>query len=852
MKMPATAGTWIENASAMTELRHALRRLARTPVFALAATLTLSLAIGANSTVFALLNGVVISPLPFPDANRLIELEHGSDVIRIASGIGLTSGMYYQFARAGPLQGLAIYRLGDSTLVSEGRPERISIARTTADLSVVLQVAPHVGRWFTEAEATPGGPAVAVLSYGFWVRRFGADPAVVDRSDTLDGVPTQIVGVMPESFTFPQPLTAAWVPARVSRAMGFAVPFGYRGVARTKPGVTLDAVRAELNTLIADLPNAYPGDRTVLGLGAARGGLYSTALPLKDATIGSVGNGLWVLLTAMALLLLVACANIGNLVLVRAEGRQREITVRRALGASLADVATFFLSESLLLAAIGVAGGLAIASAALSALVANGPATLPRLHEVRIDAVTVAFTVALGLAASAAFGLIPLLRSLTFTGGLRDAGRGTTASARQHRTRHVLMAGQVAVALALLVGAALMARSYDRLRAIDLGFTPGSALTFRVGLPERDYPSRAAAMKAHRAILERLEREPGVERVSASTGLPLADACFGNTIIVRGQSAASGAAVPVARLCAASEGYVSAMRMRLLRGRDLTRADIDDGRTNVLVNEAFVKSVLGGADPIGRQVRSSAPPPPDARTVDGAAEWNGAPPWLTIVGVVANTPFETLVERTREAVVYMPLSIAGGPDIPSRALLGPSISAATYVVKSSVAPGTLTAAVQRAVHDVDSSLAVAQVATLQAIVDRGAAQMALTMTLLVIAAAVALAIGLIGIYGVIAYVVSQRRNEIGVRLALGAAPRAVVAMIVRQGATVALSGVAAGLALAAGGSGVLASLLFGVTPHDPVVFAGAGTLMSAVALVACCIPARRAARVNPADALRAE
>ena len=436
--------------------------------------------------------------------------------------------------------------------------------------------------------------------------------------------------------------------------------------------------------------------------------------------------------------------------------------------------------------------------------------------------------------------------------GLRDAGRGATAGPRQQRTRHVLMAGQVALALALLVGAALMVRSYDRLRAIDLGFDPGSALTFRVGLPARDYPTRAAAVAAHRAILERLAREPGVEAVSASSGLPLADACFGNAIFVRGQSLPDGATAPVARLCAASEGYVTAMRMRLLRGRDLERADVDRGRTNVLVNEAFVRTVLAGADPIGKQLKSNAPPPPSARAVGGTFEWEGGPPWLTIVGVVSNTPFETLTEPAPVAVVYMPLSIAGGPDIPNIAMLGPTTSAATYVVRSTVTPAALTSAVQRAVQTVDSSLALAQVMTLQSLVDGAAAQMALTMALLVIAAAGALAIGVIGIYGVIAYAVSQRRSEIGVRLALGAAPGTVVAMIVKQGAAVALAGIAAGLALAAGGSGVLTSLLFGVSPHDPAVFVGVGTLLTVVALFACWLPARSAARISPTEALRAE
>jgi len=835
----------------MNELRHALRRLTRTPVFALAASLTLSLALGANATVFALLRGVVLNPLPYPDSDRLIELDHASTVLRLPSGIGMTSGLYYQFSRASTLQGLAIHRSIAGTIVRDGRPERIAIALTTSDLARVLQVGPSQGRWFSEDESAPGGRAVAVLSYGLWVRRFGADPAVVGGSVTLDGVPTQVVGVMPASFAFPAPGTEAWVPARVSRALGFAVPFGYRGVARLKPGVPIEAARAELNTLIADLPNVYPGDRAVEG-NVRRGGLSSAAVPLKDATIGSAGNGLWVLLTAMALLLLVACANIGNLVLVRTEGRQREVTVRRAIGATLADVVRFFLSESVLLAGIGALGGLAIASAALQPLIANGPTTLPRLHEVRIDAVTVAFTIALGLVASIVFGLLPVLRSLTFATGLHGGARGTTAGPRQHRTRQVLMAGQVALALALLVGAALMVRSYDRLRAIDLGFHPESALTFRIGLPARDYPTRASAVAAHRAILERLAGEPGVAAVSASSGLPLADACFGNAIFVRGQSLPEGSRAPVARLCAVSEGYVTAMRMRLLRGRDLERADVDRGRTNVLVNEAFVRTVLNGVDPIGKQVKSNAPPPPSARAVEGTFEWDGAPPWLTIVGVVSNTPFETLTEQTPVAVLYMPLSIAGGPDIPNIAMLGPTTSAATFVVRSTVPPATLTPAVQRAVQAVDSSLATAQVMTLQGLVDGAAAQMALTMALLVVAGAGGLAIGVIGIYGVIAYAVSQRRSEIGVRLALGAAPGTVVAMIVRQGAVVALAGVAAGLALAASGTGVLGSLLFGVSPHDPAVFVGVGALLTVVALVACWLPARSAARVSPTEALRAE
>jgi predicted permease len=820
--------------NAITEFRHALYRLGRTPLFALAASLTLSLAIGANATVFALVDRVVLNPLPYPQSDRLLDLDHGSRVLNLSGGIGLTSGLYFQYTRARTLAAVAIYRAGDSTIVDGDRAERIQIVRTTPSLIAALGVPPAVGRWFSDVEAAPGGPAVAVLSYGLWVRRFGADPRVVERTVTLDGVPTQIIGVMPASFAFPDTWTDLWTPARISRAMGFAVPFGYDGVARMRPGVTVERARAELNTLIADLPNAYPGDAAVLG--NVGGGFRSVAVPLKESMLGSVASGLWVLLAAMGLLLLVACANIGNLVLVRADGRQREVAVRRAMGANRADIARLFLSESTVLAAIGAAGGLSIAWMALRALVGIEPATLPRLHEVELDATTVAFTVVLSLVAGLAFGMIPVLRALTFGSGLGESGRGQTASRRQHRTRD-----------------ALMARSYERLRGVDTGFVPASVLTFRIGLPERDYPTRAAAMVAHRAILERLEHAPGVVAVSASTGIPLAETCFGNAILMRGESvpglATAGA---TARLCAVSEGYVSAMRMRLVHGRDLARADVDGSRTNVLVNEAFVDTLLHGAEPLGRQFRSSAPPPPSARSVGGAFEWDGAPPWLTIVGVVSNTPFNTLTPPRPVPVVYMPLSIAGGPDIPSRALIGPPIGALTYVVRTSVSPATLTPAAQRAVQSVDRSLAMASVHTLQEIVDRASAQMAFTMALLIIAGAVALAIGLIGIYGVIAYVVSQRRSEIGVRLALGAAPGAVVAMIVTQGAIVALSGAVVGLVAAIALSGVMRSLLFGVSPRDPAVFATVGIALAAVTVVACWIPARRAARVNPTEALRAE
>ncbi len=410
------------------EIWQAARRLLRAPVFTLAAALTLALAIGANATIFAVVQRVVLNPLPYPESDRLVRLDHGMARINVLSGIGMTSGLYYQYQRARTLEGLAIYRAGESTLVGRGEPERIQVARTTPTLASVLRVPPARGRWFTAEEGTPGAPLVAILSHGLWMRRFGGDAAVLGTSVTLDGVPATVIGIMPASFAFPEPRTDAWLPAVISRATGYGLPYGYVGVGRLRGGATVADARTELNTLIADLPQVYPGDRGVLGNVAGNGALQSTAITLKEAMVGDISRGLWILLAAVGLVLLVACANVANLFLVRSEARQREVAVRRALGASSGGIARFFLTESVLLSIAGGAIGLVLASGAVSLLVTWGPATLPRLEEIRLDTVAIVFTFALSLLAALAFGSIPLLRGSPLAGSLNEVGRGNTAS----------------------------------------------------------------------------------------------------------------------------------------------------------------------------------------------------------------------------------------------------------------------------------------------------------------------------------------------------------------------------------------------------------------------------------------
>jgi predicted permease len=815
------------------EITHAARRLARTPIFTMAAALTLALAIAANVAIFTLVYRVVINPLPFPQSARVILLDFGMPSRNFPAGINsITWQAYFQLAdNARTLDGIAGYTNGSATLTGGGTPERIVVSSATPSLARVLRVSPALGRWFTESEGTPGAASVAVLSQGLWASRFGGDPGVVGRIVSIDGVPTQVIGVMPRSFAFPNPQVGVWMPAQSTRAQASFL-FSLTGVARLRDGVTVADARTEITRQIELLARTAVNQR----------GLVSTALPLQDAVVGRIANALWILLGSVGLVLLVACANIANLFLVRSESRQREIAVRRALGARTAGIARYFLIESALLAMIGGAIGLALAWGGVQLLVAFGPPSLPRLNEVRLDGVVVAFTIGVTLLAGMAFGAIPVLRLTPLTNSLHETGRGRTATRAQHRTRHLLMGAQVALAVILLVASGLMIRSFQKLRSADLGFDPSSALTFSVALPDRAYPTREAAVAAQSAILERLSAIPGVRMASATTCLPLAGVCFGNVLGVEGELPDPNRVRPWGRFRAVAAGYFEAMGMRLKRGRTMTQADVDRRAPVIVVDEVLADAYFPGQDPIGKRLRSLVPPSP-SRPAAG---------WMEIVGVVARTPTYAIAEPVPQAQLYMPMSIAGGPDIPTEALIGPSPTAMSYVVRSDVSPSDLAAAVRAAVAERDPNLAVAQVRRLEEIVARGSDQTTFTMVLLAIAASVALLLGAIGIYGVVSYIGAQRTGEIGVRLALGAAPASVAALILRQSAMVTAVGIGVGVIGALAGGRFIRSLLYNVSPSDPLVIATTTMLLGAIALLACWLPARRAARLSPLDALRAD
>jgi putative ABC transport system permease protein len=819
----------------LQDLRHAARRLRRSAAFSAASVLTLGLAIGANVAIFAVVERVVLNPLPYPASDRLINLDHGALKLHFPSGMGLTPGLYLQYAeRARTLDGAAVYHSENLTLTGDGEPERIRVTHTTPSLEHVLRVAPALGRWFTADEGVPGGPPAVVLSQALWDRRYGGSPAVLGRQIVLGGAQMTVVGVMPAAFAFPDPLVEAWLSEPLARSMGFGF-WNYGGVARLRGAATLEDARAEMKSLIADVPEAYPGDP--IARGNIEINLVVTSQTLKEATIGGIARSLWILLAAVGLVLLVACANVANLFLVRSESRQREIAVRRALGAGRSEIARFFLSESLLLSAVGGAVGFALASAGVRLLVALGPATLPRLAEIRLDRVAAGFAVGLAVVTAFLFGAIPLLHGSPLAATLHESGRGATVGRGRHRVRRLLMAGQVALALVLLVSSGLLARSFQRLRAVDPGFDASSALTFSIGLPDRSYRSVPAVVAAHRAIVDRLRALPGVTAVSTTTCLPLSGGCHGNTVRVQGQALPEGAIPPVVMFRAIDGDYFQTMGIRLVRGRVIDRADVDRREPIVVVDQRFASRLFPDQDPLGQHVASNRP---------------GELTWLTVVGVVANTPVRALGEAEPLPALYMPMSIAAGPGVPAATLVGPDVSAMNYVVRTTTPPLGLLRLVRGAIDSVDRNLAFAQVRTLQDQLDRASAQAAFTMALIAIAAAVALLLGVIGIYGVMSYIVSQRTGEIGVRLALGAEPGVVARRIVSEGGIVALGGIVAGLAAAFAGSRLLESLLYGIGPRDPAVFTVTTLVLLAVALAACWVPAHRASRLSPLDALRSE
>jgi len=822
--------------SILREVRQLSRRLARSPSFTLVALFTLALGIGVNTAIFAVVNSVLIRPLPYPAQDELV-VPHFT-----APGMGIREVPYSEAAylinaeESRVFDQIGVYRQTALNLTGGTEPERVSAIEATHEVLSILGAVPGLGRLTVLEDDLPGSPEVAVLSYGLWQRRFGGDPSAVGRTMEVNGVSREVVGVLPESFRFLTREADLFFPTRFDRADPDEGSFNYTGIARVRSGISGAAVRADMERLIALWPERYNGLITKAMLDQT--GMAPNVIPLKKQVTGDVSRALWILMAAVGLVLLIACSNVANLFLVRAEGRQREVAVRTAMGASARDLVRHFLAESFSLGILGGTAGLFLAWAGTHALVRFGPESLPRLHEIGLDLASLGFTLGASLLAGLIFGLFPVLkyRKPDMNAGLKEGGRGGSLGRERHRARNTLVVFQVALALVLLVGSGLLLRSFQALRAVDPGFDPRGVLTFRLTLPPSAYPSSDSRMAFHGQLLETVGDLPGVVSGGAADNIPMGGGLSNSGTWFEDFPTLPDQVPDVIETSRVTAGYLETLRVGLLEGRTLTTFDARDRADVVVVNRALAEKYWPGQSPLGKRLTQDL-------DLDSGASADTR--WKTVVGVVENVR-SLAMELEPNPALFFPV-VEAVDEEESR-----TPQSMAYVIRTSGEPTTLLPAVRQAVWDMDPNLPIAGIRTMESVVRDSMARMAFTMVLLGIAALVALLLGTVGIYGVISYVVTQRTREMGIRLALGAEGVAVTGMVLRQGAVLAGIGIAIGMGGALGLTRLMAALLFGVSATDPVTFLGVPPVLAGVALLASWFPARRAALTDPVEALRAE
>ncbi|HSG09286.1 MAG TPA: ABC transporter permease [Longimicrobiales bacterium] len=823
--------------SALTQnLRHTLRKLLRAPLFSGVAILTLAVAIGSNAAIFSVVNGVLLRPLPFEDPETLVGIWHtapglGFPEVNQAPALHFT---YLDESRT--FETVGMWDNGSVSVTQVAEPEQVPSMRVTHQILPMLGIRPAMGRTFTEEDDSPGTPETVILGYGYWQRRFGGDPSAVGRTLTVTGRPMEIIGVLPAGVRFLAYDPDVYLPFRFDRAKVAVSDFSYQAMGRLRPDATLAQANADVERMVPMATERFPGGITKGMLEQAQFG--ALVRPLKQDVVGDVGKVLWVLVGTVAMVLLIACANVANLFLVRAEGQQQEMAVRTAMGASRAQITGQLLWESVVLGTLAGTLGLALAYGGIELLVALGPESLPRLNEIAVDGRAMAFTLLVSVGSGALFGLFPAVRfgATSLASTLKEGGRGGSAGKAQHVVRNALVVAQIALALVLLAGSGLMVRSFQALRNVDPGFTdPDEVLTFRVSIPAAEIEDPLVMARTHQEILRRVQAIPGVASAAITTSVTMDgtnnDALESETNPVEGDQLP-----PIRRYKFIGEGTFATLGNRMVAGRDLTWADIDQVAKVVVVTEDLARAEWGDArSAIGKRVRQS-----------GGADSPGD--WYEVVGVSGEIRDDG-VGRDPVPTVYWPQVVVDfwgneGP-FAQRSL--------AYAVRVRAGdPNSILPAVREAVWAVNPNLPLARVRTLDEIAAGSMAQTSFTLIMLGIAAAVALFLGAVGIYGVISYVVSQRTREIGVRMAMGAESADVSRMVLKQAGALAALGVGVGLVAAAGLTRLMASLLFGVSVLDPVTFASVAVSLAVVALVASWVPAYRASRVDPVVALRME
>jgi len=825
------------------DLRYALRGLSRRPAFTLAAVLTLAIGIGATTAIFSVVYSVLLKPLPYPDSDELVRIRHPAAALNSAD-LQSQPSLYFTYRQENrTLAQVGFWSDGGETVTRTDGTDRVRSLRLTHGVLQAIGVQPASGRWFTENDHSPAaeGPAPVILSYAFAQSRFGGEAAALGRDLVVNGQPAQVVGIMPRDFRFlnMSPPFEIMVAFRFDPARSVIGNFGgFHGLARLKPGVTPAEASADLQRMIPIWLDAWP---LAQGSSVTRETIDNwhvtpVARPLKDDIVGDVAGALWVLMGAIGAVLLVACANIANLMLVRADARRGELAVRAALGAMPARIARELLVESLAVGAIGGALGLVLAYGGLRLLVAIGPGTLPRLNEIGVHAPVLAFTVAVSLATTLAFGGVTALKhAFNVDISAFSGARGSSASRQRSATRNVLVVVQVALAFVLVVSAVLMVRTFQALRDVHPGFAEAATIqTVRTWAPNEIIRDATRYVPVQREILDAIAALPGVESAGFTNVLPMDPGPFvlNMPVSVEGRPIEAGDAPPPRRVKIISPGYLETMGTRIIAGRDITWADIETGGRVALISEDFARE-LGAlpTDALGKRIR----PPND----DDA--------WREVIGVVQSVKDDALYQDAPSAV-YWPALMENA--FGSAAFGYPAMA---YVIRSdrTGAAGFLTE-IRNAIWSVNKDAPIALERTMQALYGESLARTSFALVMLGIAGAMALALGLIGIYGVIAYVVAQRSREIGIRMALGAQRREVRQMFLRQGLGLSAVGLGIGLVAALALTRLMSSLLFGIKPTDVVTYATALGVVLAAAALASYLPARRASAIDPMLTLKGD
>ncbi len=806
----------------------------KSPAFALTAIITVGVAIGANALIFSVVNGVILKPLPYAAPQSLV----GAWLLApgvMPGPLNQSAATYFMIREAGQsFQDIGLWDNGSVTVTGHGEPEQVDTLYVTDGTLPLLGIRPGLGRGFSKDDDLPTGPEVVMISHNYWQRAFGANAAAIGQSLTVNGKAREVIGVLPEGFQFLAENPLVVMPLKLDRATIHAAGFNYQGIARLKPGVTIEQANADVARLLPSLTERFPlpdGFTKQMFDDAKFGSLVR---PLEVDVVGDIGSMLWILLGTVGVVLLVACANVANLFLVRAEARQQELAVRLALGAEARQVAWQLMSESLVVAMIGGALGIALAYGGIQLLVYLQPAQLPRLNEITLDPIVLLFTLGVSLVAGLLFGAIPILKYARphLAAALKDSSRGSSEGRERHRARNTLVVAQVALAAVLLVASGLMVRTFVAIRDVPPGFQhPESILTLRISIPSALIKDVDQVARMHEEIAHRIEAIGGVESVGLSSSVTMDGNSNNDPIWVEDFPEADAKIPALRRMKYVGPRYFATMGNPIIAGRDLTWADSQNAAPVGLLSENLAREYWGEpAKAVGKRVRRTS-----------------KTGWVEIVGVVGNERQDGAT-KPAPAMIYWPMKVS--QSIGGDAYVQRSVG---YAIRSSrlQSPGFLNE-VQQAVWSINPNLPLARVRTMQQNYDQSMAQTQFVLVILGIAASVTLLLGLVGIYGVIAYIVSQRRREVGIRMALGAQSNTVQRIFVSRGLSLAAIGLAIGLVAAAALMRLLSSLLFGVNPFDPLTYIAVAASLGAVALIATWLPARQATRIDPMVALRAE